>query len=223
MSIAVAVFNRKGGVSKTTLSVILTEIALARHTSVLAVDLDPSENFSDALNLLKETSFAAHLNMKQTLEDSDANAPEDWIIIDCPPMLDDFSEHAMDFADIMLVPVRPDFFSLSNVGRLVAMAERKYGKSQAQLPLVKVGFDDSAIARIANDIINDNGYPVAGDLPYHKSIPLNILSGKIWSMGLMARHRQPYERLFGKLSKAVDRLGSGADIHDVWTSWRGDE
>ncbi len=104
------------------------------------------------------------------------------------------------------------------------MAEKHYSKSRSQLPLVKVGFDMSAMAKVANQIINDGGYPVAEDLALHKSIPYNISSGRIWSVGLTARSRQPYEDLYKKITTAIARLSSGeTDIHAVWASSEGDE
>ncbi|MBQ6434815.1 MAG: ParA family protein, partial [Synergistaceae bacterium] len=177
--IAVAVLNRKGGVGKTTVSVIISQIALIRHNKVLAIDLDPSRNFSDALGFMKNY-FKDSLRIKDTLEDDDAGAEEEWIVIDCPPNLDEASKHAIDFADIVLVPVRPDFFSLSNLGVMYSTA-KKSGKEKAQLPLVKLGYDTSAMSKIANQIIAEREYPVAEDLPLHKHIPYNITSGRVWS------------------------------------------
>ena len=214
--IAVAVLNRKGGVGKTTVSVIISQIALIRHNKVLAIDLDPSRNFSDALGFMKNY-FKDSLRIKDTLEDDDAGAEEEWIVIDCPPNLDEFSKHAIDFADIVLVPVRPDFFSLSNLG-VMYNAAKKSGKEKAQLPLVKLGYDTSAMSKIANQIIAEREYPVAEDLPLHKHIPYNITSGRVWSSGLIARSRQPYEKLYDKILKAIDKLKDGiSDINEVWT------
>ncbi|MBQ3760082.1 MAG: ParA family protein [Synergistaceae bacterium] len=214
--IAVAVLNRKGGVGKTTVAVILAEIALVRHNRVLAVDLDPSRNFSDALGFMRNY-FRTSLRVKNTLDDTDADAPEEWIVIDCPPNLEEDSKHAIDFADIVVVPVRPDFFSLSNLGTMYAAA-KKSGKEKAQLPLVKVGYDTSVMTKIANQLISERDYPVAEDLPLHKHIPYNITSGRVWSTGLIARSRQPYERLYDKIITAVDRLNTGiTDINEVWT------
>ena len=82
--IAVAVMNRKGGVGKTTIALILAEIALIRQNKVLAIDLDSQRNFSDGLSFIKNY-FKGSLRIKDTIEDSDADAPEEWIIIDCPP------------------------------------------------------------------------------------------------------------------------------------------
>ena len=96
-------------------------------------------------------------------------------------------------------------------------SEKQYHKSRSQLPLVKVGFDMSAMSKVANQIINDGGYPVAEELPLHKSIPYNISSGRIWSMGLTARSRQPYESLHIKIITAVKRLLDGVqEFHEVW-------
>ena len=215
--IAVAVLNRKGGVGKTTMSIIIAQIALIRHHKVLAIDVDPSGNFTDALGFMKNY-FKDSLRIKKTLEDSDADAPEEWIVIDCPPNFDDDSKHAIDFADIVIVPVRPDFFSLSNLGVLYSNAE-KAGKSIHQLPLVKIGYDTSAMSRVANQIIADRDYPVAEELPVHKRIPFNIANGLAWSTGLAANSRKPYERLFGKIVKAVDELTAGnSEIKNVWTA-----
>ena len=220
--IAAAVFNRKGGVGKTTIAVILAQIALIRHNKVLAVDLDPSRNFSDALGFMKNY-FHDSLRLKDTLEDSDADAPEEWIIIDCPPTLDDSSRKAIDFADITVAPVRPDFFSLSNLAVVYSIAE-KCGKEKAQLPLVKIGYDNSAMSKIAEQLISERDYPIAEDLPLHKRIPFNITSGLVWSTGLMARSRQPFERLYAKILKAVDKLNDGiVDINEVWTDRKEDE
>ena len=219
--IAAAVLNRKGGVGKTTIAVILAEIALVRQNRVLAIDLDPSRNFSDALGFMKNY-FRNSLRVKDTLEDSDADSPEEWIVIDCPPNLDDDSKHAIDFADIVVVPVRPDFFSLSNLGIMYASA-KKSGKEKSQLPLVKVGYDNSVMTKIANQLIAERDYPVAEELPLHKHIPYNITSGRVWSTGLIARSRQPYERLYDKIITAVDRLSSGVTgINDVWTDRKED-
>ncbi|MBQ9434031.1 MAG: ParA family protein [Synergistaceae bacterium] len=222
--IAVAVFNRKGGVGKTTISVILAEIALVRGKSLLAVDLDPSRNFSSALGFLKDSGFKDNFRVKTSLDDSDEGAPEEWIVIDCPPALNprddnDPSKHAMDFADITVIPVRPDYFSLTPLGLIDSLAEDKFGKSRSQLPLLKLGFDDSLMSRVTNQVIAESGHPIAEDITLHKSIPYNITSGKIWSMGLAARFRLPYESLYLKIENAMHRLTNGiTDVYEVWTS-----
>ena len=80
--LAVAVINHKGGVGKTTLSLILTQMALMKRHRVLAVDLDPQRNFTDALSFIRGY-FKGSLRMKGALAPEDAEAPEDWIVLDC--------------------------------------------------------------------------------------------------------------------------------------------
>ena len=206
--IAVAVFNRKGGVGKTTLAVILAQIALVRHNRVLAIDLDPSKNFTSAFSFLKDSGFRDYFRIKDALEDNDADASEDWIVIDCPPSLDDTTMFAVEFSDITVIPVRPDYFSVSPLRLLWTIAE-KQGKSASQLPLGKVGFDTSSMAKVVNQIIQEGVFPVAGELPMHKGIPYNITSGRIWSVGLPARNRHPYENVYLKITNAMERLQEG--------------
>lgn len=216
--IAVAVFNRKGGVGKTTLAVILAQIALVRHNRILGVDLDPSGNFTSAFSFLRDSNFRDYFRIKNTLEESDADAEEDIIVIDCPPSLDDTTEFAVEFSDITVIPVRPDYFSVSPLRLLWTIAE-KHKKTPSQLPVVKVGFDTSSMAKIVNQIIQEGIFPIAGELPLHKSIPYNMTSGRIWSVGLPARNRHPYESIYLKITNAVERLRDGEkDIREVWRS-----
>ena len=216
--IAVAVFNRKGGVGKTTLAVILAQIALVRHNRLLGVDLDPSQNFTSAFSFLKDSSFRDYFRIKNNLTEEDADAPEEMIVIDCPPSLDDTTKFAVEFSDITVIPVRPDYFSVSPLRPLWTIAE-KQGKTPSQLPVVKVGFDTSSMAKIVNQIIQEGIFPIAGELPLHKSIPYNMTSGRIWSVGLPARNRHPYENIYLKITNAVERLRDGEkDVREVWRS-----
>ena len=152
------------------------------------------------------------------MKDSDANAKEDWIIIDCPPLMGKESDAAMKFADIMVVPVRPDFFSLSSLPVTYSKAG-DFDKDRVQLPLVKIGYDNSAMTRIANQIITDSNYPVAADIAMHKKIPYNITLGHIWSTGLTAAARNPYENLFEKIELAGEKLSAGATVSEIGDVW----
>jgi len=58
MSIKVAVFNCKGGVGKTTLSIILTQIALKHNKKVVAFDQSEQQDFYHSISYLtKEDKF----------------------------------------------------------------------------------------------------------------------------------------------------------------------
>ena len=211
--IAVAAINHKGGVGKTTLAIILAQMALIKRHRVLAVDLDPQRNFTDGLSFIRDY-FKGTLRVKPDLGPGDSEAEEDWIVLDCPPALGAVSKAALDFADIAVVPVRPDFFSLSNLGVLYSFA-RESGKAEAQLPLVKVGYDATRLSRMAEEVLAEKKYPVAGRIPLNRLIPYNITSGRIWSTGLSADSRRPYEEMFARISRAYQRM-LGGDFNEAW-------
>lgn len=213
--IALAVMNMKGGVGKTTIALILTEIALIRRKRVLAIDLDPQRNFTEGLERVGKY-FQGSLRIKDWLDkNEDSNASEDWIILDCPPAFGESSKSAIIFSDIVLVPVRPDLFSLMNLDKVYLLAKAS-GKAKNQFPVVKVGYDRTRISRAAEDILDDKDYPVIADLPLNRSIPFNIMKGKIWSNGLFASHRLPYQQMFERIERAFKRMHDTGNFEDAW-------
>lgn len=204
--IAVAVVNYKGGVGKTTLSIILAQMSLMRRRKVLAVDLDPQENFKYGLSYdMIQKQFGSLMSVKTSVEPEDADSDADWIILDCPPIIGEAMHKAIDFADIALVPVQPDIFSVNNLEQLYKLAEG-LGLDKNQLPIVKIGYGQTALSRKLDSIIAERGYPVAGRLPVNRLIPYNIASGRIWATGFSAEMRQPYEQLYKNIEKAYERM-----------------
>lgn len=57
---------------------------------------------------------------------------------------------------------------------------------------------------------------MAASLPLNRLIPYNIASGRIWSTGLSAEARAPYERMFARLVTAYQRMLEG----DFSTAWQ---
>ncbi len=51
--LAVTVWNYKGGVGKSTIALILAEIAASKGLHVVAADLDEQQNLANMLNLAK--------------------------------------------------------------------------------------------------------------------------------------------------------------------------
>lgn len=189
-------------------------MALAQGQKVLAIDLDPQRNFTDAMSFVSERF--PHLRMKTSLEASDADAEEDWIILDCPPSLGDMTRAAIEVADIALVPVRPDLFSLANLGVVYSFAEQ-CGKSSSQLPLVKVGYDTTRLSKMTEGVLYEQKYPVAGRLPINRLIPYNITAGRVWSTGISADGRRPFELMQERIMKGYNRMLAG----NFDGAWRG--
>lgn len=206
--LAIALINHKGGVGKTTLGYVLSQIALSRGMSVSAVDLDPQRNLTDAIYLVQRGNEDTperfnKLNVTDKLTDEG-----DLIIIDCPPALNASTKAAMDFADITLVPVIPDLFSLVNLD-LVYKLGKECEKNSEQLALIKVGFDKRALVDAISTNINDRQYRIAGEVPINRLIPYNVLHGRFWQYGLSAPVREPFYHLFDRVISAYGQMLDG--------------
>lgn len=210
MLIKVVVFNRKGGVGKTTLSIILTQIALINGKSVLAVDQDEQANFSISVRYLQnEINFMNSFTLKTSLSPRDLDTPVDWLIVDCPPAFNDRSTFALRNADLILIPTRPDYYATMPFELIRETAGD--GKYPFQFLLAKVGFAGNLTSRLANETVENfrnRGYPVVADLPMYWTIPANISSNrkKWWCTGLQASARIPYEHLFYQLEAYYRKL-----------------
>jgi cellulose biosynthesis protein BcsQ len=213
MPIKVAVFNRKGGVGKTTLSIILTQIALMHGKKVLGVDQDEQANYRDSISYLTTTSeFKESFTLKTSLIQEDFARHIDWIIVDCPPAFNDRSRFAIRNADFIVIPVNTNEHSLTPFKRI--MQEAGDYKKLFQFPLVKVGFmegtvhDKTDAAKAMSREIARKGYTVIGDMPVYAKINSNLTSGlqKWWCTGLQALARQYFEEMYRKLERLYSVL-----------------
>ncbi len=213
MTIKITVFNRMGGVGKTTLAIILTQIALMKNKNVLAVDLDEQKNFSADMSYLQhEPRFQDKFTLKNSIEHIEHEhyfSSVDWIIIDCPPSFNDRTRFALRNSDFVLIPVRPDLFSI----RGFSTVREKAGdyKKLFQFPIVKIGFNGSVMTRVVDEKIAEftsMGYVVIGNLPLYSTIPENISSDhkKWWSVGIRAEARKPFELLYTRLELLHKKL-----------------
>ena len=230
MAIKVTVFNRKGGVGKTTLAIILTQIALKKGKTVLAVEQDEQNNFNVSVSYLKdEPQFTNRFTLKTVLTKEDFASSADWIIIDCPPSFNERTRFALRNSDLILVPVRPNLYSIMPFTQIREAAGDS--KEAFQFPIVKVSFDGKTPSRIAEEDIAEltrKGYLVIGNLPLYSTIPANISSDrkKWWSVGLQAQARRPFESIYTWLEllyrklealrkkKALESIGANVDTND---------
>jgi|GEM_PF-1881545 len=213
--LAIAIINHKGGVGKTTLAMILTEIALFHSAStVTAIDLDSQRNFTSALKLL-EMPGAVGERLKITDRIEDAG---DLMIIDCPPVIDRPNAAAIDFADIILVPIMSDCFSLINLANVYKLGEA-HGKSKEQMPLVCVGFNQSGtnLLDVVSAQLSKRGYCIAANTPIIKNIPFNLITGRSWDTGLQMTHRRVYYRLWDDIWAAYQSMLNGSEEYpNIW-------
>ena len=121
------VANMKGGVGKTTTSVILSEIAALQHgMKTLLVDMDTQRNaFKKVMNEVEEGKYEPVFD-RLTSVICDAAAPNratmtgyDLVVIDTPPRADArIIRQALDMSDVVVVPFQMGEDEITGVASL---------------------------------------------------------------------------------------------------------
>lgn len=211
--LAVALINHKGGVGKTTLSYIFAQIGLSKGLSVAVVDMDPQKNLSKVLRLTVARNPAAgyeRLIITDKLTDA-----ADFIVVDCPPVLNGATASAIDFADITLVPVMADVFSISNLAPVYDFA-RLREKGIEQTAIIKVGFGNKrALVDMISSVLDETDYHIAGNVPINGLIPYNIAMGNTWEYRTSQATRKPYDNLYSNIWSAYEKMLKG-DFENAW-------
>ncbi len=206
--LAITVMNRKGGTGKTTIAAILTQLAITDNRQVIVYDLDEQRNLTDTLTVLGVQ------NIKHQLGDHDENSDTDIFILDCPPSLSPVTMKAIEFADIVLIPIRPDSYSLANLDILYDEIG-KIGKDSQQAALVKNGFNQSLASTQIESLIQERNFPVAGRLPQNQRIINNIAQGTLWSRGMPWDQQAPFFQLYKRVLVAFEHMLKN-DIKGMW-------
>ena len=127
--LAVTLWNYKGGVGKSTISLVLAEIAAQNGLKVLVIDLDEQQNLIHALKLT--STMYETLQVRNYLDARFADEDFEFFVIDTHPAKDKVIKCALHFADIVLVPVMCDYLSIVNLRSAVDyVASAGVGKGQ---------------------------------------------------------------------------------------------
>ncbi|MBL8752432.1 MAG: ParA family protein [Planctomycetes bacterium] len=145
---SIALANQKGGVGKTTTAIHLAHgLALAGHRVVL-FDLDPQGNATVAVQAMAEnatvdpelfgllrldcglwllpSSGAAAANRQATIDVGrlqdlvrELEPAVDWLVVDCPPRMDEWGWAGVQVADEVVVPVQAEFFAMHGLSQML--------------------------------------------------------------------------------------------------------
>lgn len=140
--------NQKGGVGKTTTAIHLAHGLALAGARVALFDLDPQGNATVALQgmigdvtdphdflvpvaprlrLLPSPGAQAVMERKATVDVSkleglaaDLSSELDWLIVDCPPRMDEWGWAGLQLCNQVLVPVQAEFFAMHGLSQMLA-------------------------------------------------------------------------------------------------------
>ena len=212
--LAVTLWNYKGGVGKSTLALILSQIAATEGLKVLAVDLDPQRNLSETLKL--SASLFPSIDVRTTLSDKFSEEDYSFYVIDTHPAMDKFILEAINFSDIVLVPVLGDFHSIVNLS-VVFDYLHKAGIGPEQAAIVKNCMSNLKVNAEVEGVLDELNYPVAGRLPRCNTLLRNIASGDKWDKYLRENQRAHFMKLYSNIWSAYREMSKG-NFSNLWNN-----
>ncbi len=183
---SIVLANQKGGVGKTTTAIHLAHgLCLAGHRVVL-FDLDPQGNATvavqgmsatqdpdvemeglihiapglwllpsagDSSTLARNASIDV-VRLKELVSRLDGRA--DWLVVDCPPRMDEWGWAGVQIAEHVVVPVQAEFFAMHGLSQMLASLEAASAEfpGRAKLRGVLPTMVDAREA-VALEILND--------------------------------------------------------------------
>ena len=152
MGKAIAIFNQKGGVGKTTTNINLAACLALKDKKVLIIDIDPQGNTTSGIGLSKKelgnTSYEILVedkidpqtaivqtgvkNLDIILKGRETRLKKaldqikpnyDYIFIDCPPSLGLLTINSLTAVDSVLIPIQCEFYALEGVSQLMSTIE----------------------------------------------------------------------------------------------------
>ena len=210
--LAVTIWNYKGGVGKSTIAHIITQIGIQRGMKVLAVDLDEQRNLTKTLEL--SSSLYPSIEVRNALPEGDVEEDIDMYVIDTHPSKDKIVERALKFADIVLLPILGDYHSLIN---LVSAFDyiRKAGAGTQQAAIVKNGMSGLKVTAEVEEALEEMNYPIAGRLPHCNTLLRNLASGYSWDKYLRVNQHAQFLKLYENLWTAYREMLKG-NFSDLW-------
>ena len=210
--LAVTLWNYKGGVGKSTISLVLAEIAAQQSLRVLAVDLDKQQNLAHTLKL--SAHLFPTLQVRSSLAQEFAEEDFDFFVIDTHPAKDNTIAAALHFADIVLVPVLGDYLSVINL-RSSLNYITDAGVGDGQTAIIKNCMTSLKMSDEVEQILDEHEYTSAGRLPRSNVLTRNAASGVRWDKSMRSQQREPFLQLYSNIWSAFEHMCSGR-FHNLW-------
>lgn len=164
----IIVTNQKGGCGKTTLAMNIAGVIGKEYKSLL-IDGDPQGSASRwAASSTDDNPFPtavmslANINEKVNREIKKYINDYDYIIVDCPPAIDNkFTASALLIADLALVPIIPsptDLWAAIGIQKLIASVVEINENLNARL-VANMCQTNASISKEALELINEFDFP----------------------------------------------------------------
>lgn len=163
----IAVANQKGGVGKSTVSMLLAGTLARADYKVLVVDSDPQgtatqwSSTSDTYVFPASVISLAGMGSKLHREVQKHVDNYDLVIIDCPPSVELQSQSALLIADIAIIPLPPSppvLWGSRGIKLLIEKAQAVNPDLRGFILLNKV--KKTALSRDIQELLTDFGLPV---------------------------------------------------------------
>lgn len=184
----ISVVNNKGGVSKTTISLMLGKEIMSKKNSVLFIDLDEQMNLTYSLIGKKQKGFfqldgdseLASLPVLRGLN----MAEYDYVVIDNPPALSEHVKWSMKVADKVIVPMLMESFSIIGLGEILKLVDKE--KVLVVPTMVQKGtrLHQQALEE-AKEFLAEEGIQLGKVIPRTIKIPEAIEAGKFYNLRLL--------------------------------------
>lgn len=122
----VSIAGHKGGIGKSTIVILLAQIAMQDNKRVVLIDLDPQKSLTQWWECRPDDdpqliALNSHEELKKAI---DILSPDnDLLIIDTPPAHQTIIQTAIQHSDLVIVPCSPSPIDIKGIGETITLLE----------------------------------------------------------------------------------------------------